>query len=150
VGPQSAQEQIAVQIPGSAEVCRTSPEKLQGGTIHILRVKVLSSQPTDGTYADEGYGQGEFDTIRLVEKVKSPIQWKRGLIFRIHPFSGMLNGTQNFAPEHLVKGKQYYIVYTYYLAKEPHGDYSLIGLTRCSVHEDTLAVRKQLLSDFSH
>jgi hypothetical protein len=145
----SAHGQIVPQIPGNAVACHTMPTKLKGGAIHILRVKALSSQPTDGTYADEGYGQGEFDTVRLVEAVKSQIHWKRGLVFRVHPFPGMLNEQQNFAPEHLVKGKQYYIVYVYYLDDEPHGDSDLIGLTRCSVHEDTLSVRKQLLSDLS-
>jgi hypothetical protein len=102
---QSAQTQVAGPTAGRAEVCHTAPAKLEGGAIHILRVEVLSSQPTDGTYADEGYGQGEFDTVRLLEVVKSPIGWKRGIVFRVHPFSGKLNEGQNFAPEHLIVGQ---------------------------------------------
>lgn len=109
-------------------MCQTAPEKLEDGAIHILRVEVLSSGPTDGTYADEGYGQGEFDRVRLLEVVKSPIRWKRGLVFRVHPFSGKINEERNLAPEHLIVGKRYYLAYTYYLDEEPHGDSDLIGL----------------------
>ena len=119
------------------------------GEVHILRVKVLSSQPTDGTYADEGYGQGEFDTVRLLAVVKSPIRWTPGLVFRIHPFPGKREEGKNFAPEHLIVGKQYYLAYTYGLEEEPHGDSDLIGLTRCAVHDDTRAARKQLLDSLS-
>jgi hypothetical protein len=43
-------------------------------------------------------------------------------------------------------GKRYYLVYTYHLDAEPHGDSDLIGLTRCSVHEDSTTDRKQLNS----
>ena len=133
------------QGPAVPETCHGAPTKLEGGGIHILHVEVLSSKPTDGTYADEGYGQGEFDTVRLLDVVSSPVQWKPGLIFRIHPFSGKRDERVNFAPEHLAVGKQYYLVYTYHLADEPHGDSDLIGLTRCGVQEFTPATRKQLL-----
>jgi hypothetical protein len=139
------QTPVPRQTAKGAEVCHTAPKKLEGGAIHILRVEVLSSQPTDGTFADEGYGQGEFDTVRLLEVVKSPIIWNRGHVFRVHPFSGKLSEGQNLAPEHLLVGKRYYIVYTYYLDEEPHGDSDLIGLTRCSVHEDGTTDRKQLI-----
>jgi hypothetical protein len=146
---QSAQTRAPEQAPGKAEVCHTAPQKLEGGAIHILHVEALSSRPTDGTYANDGYGQGEFDAVRLLEVVKSPIGWTRGLVFRVHPFSGKLNAEQNLAPEHLTVGKRYYLVYTYHLDEEPHGDSDLIGLTRCSVHEDTLMDRKQLLSELT-
>ena len=138
---------LSGQTPAHAEECHTAPERLEGGAIHILRIEVLSTQPTDGTYADEGYGQGEFDTVRLLEVVRSPIQWKRGLIFRVHPFSGERNEQQNLAPEHLTIGKHYYLVYTYHLDEEPHGDSDLIGLTRCGIHDDTATAREQLLSE---
>jgi hypothetical protein len=147
---QTGQTRVLAQTEGSAEVCHSTPSKLEGGAIHILLVEVLSSQPTDGTYADEGYGQGEFDTVRLIEVVKSPIRWKRGLVFRVHPFSGELKKGRNLAPEHLLAGKRYYLVYTYYLDEEPHGESDLIGLTRCSVHDDTPAARRLLLSDLGH
>ena len=125
------------------ELCRTLPTKLEYGAIHILRVKVLSSQPTDGTYADEGYGQGEFDTVKLLEVLRSPIHWTPGLVFRVHPFPG--SERENSAPEHLIIGKQYFLIYTYYLYQEPHGNSDLIGLTRCGFHEDTPASRKLIL-----
>lgn len=146
---QSAQTRVPEQTPGRAEVCHAAPQKLEGGAIHILSVEVLSSGPTDGTYANDGYGQGEFDTVRLLDVVKSPIGWKRGLVFRVHPFSGKVNAEQNLAPEHLTVGKRYYLVYTYHLDEEPHGDSDLIGLTRCSVHEDTVTDREQLLSELT-
>lgn len=129
----------------SPESCRTAPTKLEHGSIHMLRVEVLSSQSTDGSYTDEGYGQGEFDTVRLLEVVRSPIHWKPGIVFRIHPFPGRRNEREDFSPEHLTVGKRYYLVYTYYLDEEPHGDTDLIGLTRCGVHEDTAAARRELL-----
>ncbi len=53
---QSAQTRVLEQTLGTAEVCHTAPQKLEGGAIHILRVEVLSSGPTDGTYANDGYG----------------------------------------------------------------------------------------------
>jgi hypothetical protein len=112
-------------------------------------VKVLSSKSTDGTYADEGYGQGEFDTVKLLEVLRSPIHWKPGLVFRIHPFPGKRSELENFVPEHLTTGKQYYLVYTYHLDEAPHGDSDLIGLTRCGVHEATGAEREQLLKALS-
>jgi hypothetical protein len=141
----AAQEQTSNQALAGPETCHAAPTKLEHGAIHVLRVKVLSSQSTDGTYADEGYGQGEFDTVRLIKVIRSPIRWTPGLVFRIHPFPGKSNEGQNFAPEHLVIGKRYYLAYTYYLEKEPHGDSDLIGLTRCGVHEDTPVARKELL-----
>lgn len=144
---QSAHTQASRPAGIKAEVCHTAPEKLLGGDIHILRIEVLSSSPTDGTYADEGYGQGEFDRVKLIEVVKSPITWDQGLIFRVHPFQGKLGEGQNLAPEHLEPGKRYYFVYTYYLDEEPYGESDLIGLTRCSVHEDTMAARQRLLSE---
>jgi len=145
----SAQGQTVSRNPANPETCRAAPEKLEHGAIHILRVKVLSSQSTDGTYADEGYGQGEFDTVRLLRVVKSPIRWTPGLVFRVHPFPGKRSEGENFAPEHLTIGKQYYLAYTYHLEEEPHGDSDLIGLTRCGVHEDTSAARKELLDALS-
>jgi hypothetical protein len=108
-------------------------------------VEALSTQPTDGTYADEGDGQGEFETVKLLEVLKSPIHWKSEYIFRVHPFPGKHTGQDNFSPEHLTIGKQYYIVYTYYLDKELMKESDLLGLTRCGVLEDTPAVRVQLL-----
>ena len=117
--------------------------------MHFLRVEVLSSRPTDGTYSDEGYGQGEFDTVRLLNVVSSPIQWKAGLVFRVHPFQGKHNELENLAPEHLTAGKRYYLVYTYHLDEEPHGDSDLIGLTRCAVHEDTPVAKRELLQTLS-
>jgi len=129
----------------SPETCRTAPTKLEGGAIHFLRVEVLSSRPTDGTYSDEGYGQGEFDTVRLFDVVSSPIQWKPGLVFRVHPFQGKRSEREDFAPERMIAGKRYYLVYTYHLDEEPHGDTDLIGLTRCGVHEDTAVARRQIL-----
>ena len=125
--------------------CQNGPAKLQGGAIHILRVEVLSSKPSDGTYSDEGFGQGEFDTVRLVEVVSSPIRWKPGLIFRVHPYQGKRTETEFLAPEHLTTGKRYYLVYTYHLDRNPHGDSDLIGLTRCGVHDDTSTARKEAL-----
>ncbi|HEX4321875.1 MAG TPA: hypothetical protein VHZ52_13265 [Acidobacteriaceae bacterium] len=146
----SAQGQFVRRNSASPETCQAAPDKLEHGAIHILRVKVLSSQSTDGTYADEGYGQGEFDTVKLLGVVKSPIRWTPGLVFRVHPFPGKRGEGENFAPEHLIIGKQYYLAYTYYLEEEPHGDSDLIGLTRCGVHEDTPAARKELLDALSH
>ncbi len=67
---------------------------------------------------------------------------KPGLVFRVHPFQGKHSELENLAPEHLTAGKRYYLVYTYHLDEEPHGDSDLIGLTRCAVHEDTLRLRK--------
>jgi hypothetical protein len=131
------------------ETCQTAPAKLEGGAIHFLRVKALSSGPTDGTYSDEGYGQGEFDTVRLLDVVSSPIHWKAGLVFRVHPFQGKRGEKVDFAPEHLTAGKRYYLVYTYHLDEEPHGDSDLIGLTRCGVHEATRATRRELLHALS-
>jgi hypothetical protein len=142
---------LAQSVPQkpAAQVCHTAPAKLEGGAIHFLRVRVLSSRPTDGTYSDEGYGQGEFDTVRLIDVVRSPIRWKPGLVFRIHPFQGKRTETEDFAPEHLIAGKRYYLVYTYHLDEEPHGDSDLIGLTRCGVHDDTVAARTELLQSLS-
>lgn len=79
---------MASAIP---EQCHISPSDLGRGAVHILRVEVLSTQPTDGTYSDEVYGQGEFDTVRLVEVLKSPIHWDSGHVFRVHPFPGERN-----------------------------------------------------------
>jgi hypothetical protein len=145
-----AERSLYAQADVQGEVCQSAPARLLGGAIHLLRIEVLSSGPTDGTYADEGYGQGEFDTVRLLGVVKSPIRWRKGLIFRVHPFSGERQNHRNLAPEHLVVGKRYYIVYTYHLDEEPHGDADLIGLTRCAVHDDSEVERKQLLSELSH
>lgn len=146
ISVRSAQGQTSGQTLASAEPCYGAPTKLEHGAIHILRVEALSSQSTDGTYADEGYGQGEFDTVRLLEVVSSPIQWKQGLVFRIHPFPGERGEGRNFAPEHLTVGKTYYLVYTHHLDEEPHGDSDLIGLTRCGVHEDVPGIRKELVN----
>jgi hypothetical protein len=129
----------------SPEPCHIAPRELGRDAIDILRVEALSTQPTDGTYADEGYGQGEFETVRLLEVLKSPIHWTSGHIFRVHPFPGKRSEQDNFAPEHLKVGKNYYLVYTYYLDKEPSGESDLIGLTRCGVLAGTSAVRAQLL-----
>lgn len=41
-------------------------------------------------------------------------------------------------------GKSYFLLYGYYLEKEPTGDSDLIGLTRCGVFEDTPVIRMQL------
>jgi hypothetical protein len=103
------------------------------------------SQPTDGTYSDKGYSQGEFDTVKLLEVLKSPIHWKSGHIFRVHPFPGRRTEQDDFLPEHLAMGNTYYVLYTYFLDKEPKGEHDLIGLTRCGVFEDTPAIRGQLL-----
>lgn len=130
---------------GSPQQCSATPTELGHDAVHILLVKALSTAPTDGTYADEGYGQGEFETVRLVEVLKSTVRWKPEHVFRLHPFPGTLNEHDNFAPEHLTVGKRYYIIYTYFLDKEPDGDNDLIGLTRCGVLEDTPEVRGQLL-----
>ena len=143
---------FAQSVPGktaASEPCRTAPAKLEGGAIHLLRVEVLASRPTDGTYSDEGYGQGEFDTVKLIDVVRSPIHWKPGLVFRIHPFQGKRSETEDFAPEHLIAGKRYYLAYTYHLDEEPHGDSDLIGLTRCGVHDDTVTARRELLQSLS-
>jgi hypothetical protein len=110
-----------------------------------MHVEALSTHPTDGTYFDDGYGQGEFETVRLLEVLKSPIHWKSGYVFRVHPFPGRHTEQDNFSPEHLSVGKRYYIVYTYYLDKELMKKSDLLGLTRCGVLEDTPAVRAQLL-----
>lgn len=142
--PPTVAQSVQARDP-APEACRTAPAKLEGGAIHLLRVKVLSSRPTDGTYVDEGYGQGEFDTVRLVDVLSSPIHWKPGLVFRVHPFQGKRNQTEVVAPEHLTAGKQYYLVYTYHLDEEPHGDSDLIGLTPCGVHDDTPAAKRELL-----
>lgn len=141
----SGESKMTGQAPDSPRKCHGMPARLEHGAIHILHVEVLASKPTDGTYADDGYGQGEFDTVTLLDVLASPIQWKRGLIFRVHPFSGAKDEQVNFAPEHLTVGKRYYLAYTYSLEEEPHGDSNLIGLTRCGVQEDTQAARKQLL-----
>jgi hypothetical protein len=125
--------------------CNSAPAKLQGGSVHLLRVEVLSSRPTDGTYSDDGFGQGEFDTVRLVEVIRSPIRWSPGLVFRVHPFQGKRSEAELLAPEHLTAGKRYLLVYTYHLDKVPHGDSDLIGLTRCGVHDDTPAAKRELL-----
>jgi hypothetical protein len=108
-------------------------------------VEALSTQPTDGTYADEGYGQGEFETVRLLEVLKSPVYWDSGHVFRVHPFPGTHTKQDNSAPEHLTVGEHYYLVYTYYLDKEPAEENDLIGLTRCGVLADTPDVLAQLL-----
>jgi hypothetical protein len=131
------------------QTCHGSPQELSGGALHILRVKVISSSATDGTYADGGYGQGEFDSVKLLEVIKSPVPWSRGHIFRVHPFSGERKGETNYAPERLLAGKEYLIVYTYYLDHEPRGEADLIGLTRCGVHEDTPEDRQKLLSSYA-
>jgi hypothetical protein len=131
------------------ETCQTAPAKLEGGSIHFLRVEALSSRPTDGTYSDEGYGQGEFDTVRLMDVVSSPVRWKPGVVFRVHPFQGKRSDKENLAPEHMTAGKRYYLVYTYHLDEYPHGDSDLIGLTRCGVHEATPATRRELLHELS-
>lgn len=139
---------FAQSVRGEAptpKVCNSAPAKLQGGSIHFLRVEVLSSQPTDGTYSDEGFGQGEFDTVRLVEVISSPIRWSPGLVFRVHPFQGKRSQTELLAPEHLTAGKRYLLVYTYHLDEVPHGDSDLIGLTRCGVHDDTPTAERELL-----
>jgi len=130
---------------GSPQPCRTTPTELGRNAAHILLVKALSTEPTDGTYADEGYGQGEFETVELAEVLKSTIRWKPGHVFRVHPFPGTLNEHDNLAPEHLAVGRRYYVIYTYFLDKEPDGDNDLIGLTRCGVLEDMPGVREQLL-----
>jgi hypothetical protein len=130
---------------GSPQPCSATPTELGRHAAHILLVKALSAEPTDGTYADEGYGQGEFETVKLVEVLKSTIRWKPGHVFRVHPFPGTLNEHDNFAPEHLAVGKRYYVIYTYFLDKEPDGNNDLIGLTRCGVLEDMPRVREQLL-----
>jgi hypothetical protein len=128
-----------------AEPCRISPRQLGRDAVDILRVEALSTQPTDGTYSDEGYGQGEFEAVKLLDVLKSPIQWESGHVFRVHPFPGRHMGQDNFAAEHLTVGKQYYLLYTYFLDKEPDGESDLLGLTRCGVFEDTPAVRARLL-----
>jgi len=130
---------------GSPQPCRATPTELGREATHILLVRTLSAGPTDGTYADEGYGQGEFKSVKLVEVLKSTIRWKPGHVFRVHPFPGLLNEHENFAPEHLTVGKRYYVIYTYSLDKEPDGDNDLIGLTRCGVLEDMPGVREELL-----
>ena len=143
--------QSAYSKAPTPEACNTAPARLEGGALHVLRVEALVSLPTDGTYLDEGYGQGEFDTVRLLEVVRSPLRWKPGQVFKIHPFPGRHSGQEDFAPEHLIPGKRYYIVYTYHLDREPHGDgdANLIGLTRCGVHEDTQASKTKLIQALS-
>jgi hypothetical protein len=130
---------------GSPQPCRATPLELGREVAHILLVKALSTEPTDGTYADEGYGQGEFESVELIEVLRSTIRWQQGHVFRVHPFPGTLNEHGNFAPEHLTVGKRYYVIYTYSLDREPDGDNDLIGLTRCGVIEDMPGVREQLL-----
>jgi hypothetical protein len=129
---------------GSPEPCHIAPGQLGRDAIDILRVEALTTHPTDGTYADEGYGQGEFQTVRLIEVMKSPVRWTPGHIFWIHPFPGRHTEQHNFAPEQLKIGKTYYLLYTYYLDKEPNGESELIGLGRCGVLEDTPAISSQL------
>lgn len=137
-------QSVQVTAPTPAN-CHSAPAKLQGGSIHLLRVEVLSSRPTDGTYSNEGFGQGEFDTVRLVNVVSSPIRWSPGLVFRVHPFQGKRSQTDLLAPEHLIAGKRYLLAYTYHLDEAPHGDSDLIGLTRCGVHDDTPEAERELL-----
>jgi hypothetical protein len=132
---------------GIPEPCHMAPGELGRDAIDILRVEALTTQPTDGTYADEGYGQGEFQTVKLIEVVKSPVRWTPGHIFWIHPFPGRRTEQHDFAPEQLKIGKTYYLLYTYYLDREPNGESELIGLGRCGVLEDTLAVHSQLHTD---
>jgi len=132
------------------QTCQRAPKELRGGAIHILRVRVLSSRATDGTYADQGYGQGEFDSVKLLEVVKSPIPWNLGHVFRVHPFPGERKGEANYAPEHLQVGKEYLIVYTYHLDHGPRDESNLIGLTRCAVHESSSEDRQRLLSSYTH
>jgi hypothetical protein len=143
--------QSTAQLPGDSqksavpEPCRTAPGQLGRTAIDILRVEAISTQPTDGTYSDEGYGQGEFDTVKLLEVLKSPIHWKSGHVFRVHPFPGKRTAQENFSPEHLAVGNSYILLYTYSLDKEPKGEHDLIGLTRCGVFDDTPAIRRGLL-----
>jgi hypothetical protein len=145
--------QSTAQPPGdnqksaTPESCRIAPREPGQSAIDILRVEALSTQPTDGTYSDEGYGQGEFDTVKLLEVLKSPIHWKSGHVFRVHPFPGKRTEQDNFSPEHLVVGNTYILLYTYFLDKEPKGEHDLIGLTRCGVFEDAPEVRRQLLDE---
>jgi hypothetical protein len=148
--PQSEGLQGSSHEPATPEPCRMAPTELGRDAIHILRVEALSNQPTDGTYADEGYGQGEFDTVKLLEVLKSPIRWESGHVFRVHPFPGKRSRQDNFAPEHLTISKSYFLVYTYSLDDEPSGESDLIGLTRCGVLEDMPAVRAQLLEGVTH
>ena len=142
---QEALLDIAKETSATAEPCRNAPRELGQSAIDVLRVEALSTQPTDGTYSDEGYGQGEFDTVKLLEVLKSPIHWKSGHVFRVHPFPGKRTAQENFSPEHLAVGNTYILLYTYFLDKEPKSEHDLIGLTRCGVFEDTPAIRGQLL-----
>jgi hypothetical protein len=130
---------------GSPEPCHSATKEVARDAINILRVEALTTQPTDGTYADEGYGQGEFQTVKLIEVLKSPVQWTAGHIFWIHPFPGKHTDQDNFAPEHLNISKTYYLLYSYYLDQEPSGESELMGLDRCGVLADTSEVRAQLI-----
>jgi hypothetical protein len=133
------------QKSATPESCRIAPSELGPSAIDILRVQALATQPTDGTYSDEGYGQGEFDTVKVLEVLKSPFLWEPSHVFRVHPFPGKRTEQDNLSPEHLVVGKTYILLYTYFLDKEPEGEHDLIGLTRCGVLEDTPAMRRELL-----
>jgi hypothetical protein len=142
---QEAHLDVAKGKSATPEPCSLAPRELGRDAIDILRVEALATQPTDGTYSDEGYGQGEFDTVKLLEVLKSPIHWKSGHVFRVHPFPGRRTEQDDFSPEHLAVGNTYYLLYSYFLDNEPHGEHDLIGLTRCGVFEDTPAIRGQLL-----
>lgn len=127
------------------EPCPIEPKDLAHDSNDILYVEALSSQPTDGTYADDGYGQGEFETVRLLEVLKSQVRWEPGHVFWVHPFPGKQNENEAFEPEHLGIGRRYYLLYIYHLDKQPEGISELIGLARCGVLEDKPGVRTQLL-----
>jgi hypothetical protein len=129
----------------SSESCHIATKELGRKAIFILRVEALATQPTDGTYVDEGYGQGEFETVKLLEVLKSPFRWTSEHVFWVHPFPGRCAEQDNFSPEHFKVGKSYYLLYTYHLDKEPNGESELIGLTRCGVLADTPEVRAQLI-----
>jgi len=117
------------------DVC-SLPSLPPGYVLHILRVRALSSGPTDGTYSDFGEGWGEFVTVQLLKVLVSPVHLQRA-VFRVHPFPGAVDETGTTPPERMTIGKTYLIVFPYYLRHTPRKPQDLIGLTRCGVMEDT-------------